>query len=215
MYTGVYKDNVLVATGLVLIKRLPLSFCMYYLPRGRIMDYRDNVLVQYYFDQLKKVAKKEYCIFIKFDSAIHVNDYDSKSYNTNRYEDTDTYLKIFKSCKAIHHGYTMSIADTVQPRFQSNVYSYENIEETLPKHTKRLIKDAERRNVQIIHGQGELLDEFSRLVELTESRKGVALRDKEYFKTLLENYSEGSVIFFSDLQRISIRSRGKGKEDTA
>lgn len=36
-----------------------------------------------------------------------------------------------------------------------------NIEETLPKHTKRLIKDADRRNVQIIHGQGELLDEFS------------------------------------------------------
>ena len=49
------------------------------------MNYRDNVLVQYYFDQLKKVAKKEYCIFIKFDPAIHVNDYDSKSYNTNRY----------------------------------------------------------------------------------------------------------------------------------
>ena len=58
MYTGVYKDNVLVATGLVLIKRLPLSFCMYYLPRGPIMDYKDNVLVQYYFDQLKKIAKK-------------------------------------------------------------------------------------------------------------------------------------------------------------
>ena len=55
MYTGVYKDNVLVATGLVLIKRLPLSFCMYYLPRGPIMDYKDNVLVQYYFDQLKKI----------------------------------------------------------------------------------------------------------------------------------------------------------------
>lgn len=212
MYTGVYKDNVLFATGLVLIKRLPLSFCMYYLPRCPIMDYRDNVLVQYYFDQLKKVAKKEYCIFIKFDPAIHVNDYDSKSYNTNRYEDTDTYLKIFKSCKAIHHGYTMSIADTVQPRFQSNVYSYENIEETLPKHTKRLIKDAERRNVQIIHGQGELLDEFSRLVELTESRKGVALRDKEYFKTLLENYSEGSVIFLATCNVYQLDQEAKEKK---
>ena len=87
-------------------------------------------------------AQWYHCIFIKFDPAIHVNDYDSKSYNTNRYEYTDTYLKIFKSCKAIHHGYTMSIADTVQARFQSNVYSYENIEKTLPKHTKRLIKDS-------------------------------------------------------------------------
>ena len=55
MYTGVYRDNELVATGLVLIKRLPLSFCMYYLPRGPIMDYKDKELVQYYFDQLKKI----------------------------------------------------------------------------------------------------------------------------------------------------------------
>ena len=90
MYTGVYKNNELVATGLVLIKRLPLSFCMYYLPRGPIMDYKDKELVQYYFDQLKKLAKKDHCIFIKFDPAIHVNDYDSKSYNINRYKETET-----------------------------------------------------------------------------------------------------------------------------
>ena len=212
MYTGVYKNNELVATGLVLIKRLPLSFCMYYLPRGPIMDYKDKELVQYYFDQLKKLAKKDHCIFIKFDPAIHVNDYDSKSYNINRYKETETYLDIFKSCKAIHKGYTMHIADTVQPRFQSNVYSYENIEETLPKHTKRLIKDANRRNVQIIHGHLELLDDFSRLVELTESRKGVALRDKEYFKTLLENYPEGGVIFLAVCNVYKLNEDAKTKK---
>ena len=176
------------------------------------MDYKNKELVQYYFDQLKKLAKKDHCIFIKFDPAIHVNDYDSKSYNINRYKDTEIYLDIFKSCKATHHGYTMSIVDTVQPRFQSNVYSYENIEETLPKHTKRLIKDADRRNVQIIHGQGELLDEFSRLVELTESRKGVALRDKEYFKTLLENYPEGSVIFLATCNVYQLDKEAKEKK---
>ena len=50
--------------------------------RGPIMDYKDKELVQYYFDQLKKLAQKDHCILIKFDPAIHVNDYDSKSYNT-------------------------------------------------------------------------------------------------------------------------------------
>lgn len=106
----------------------------------------------------------------------------------------------------------MHIADTVQPRFQSNVYSYENIEETLPKHTKRLIKDANRRNVQIIHGHLELLDDFSRLVELTESRKGVALRDKEYFKTLLENYPEGGVIFLAVCNVYKLNEDAKTKK---
>ena len=41
MHTGVYDENhQLVATGLVLIKRLPLGFTMFYLPRGPIMDYK-------------------------------------------------------------------------------------------------------------------------------------------------------------------------------
>lgn len=185
---------------------------MYYLPRGPIMDYKDKELVQYYFDQLKKLAKQDHCIFIKMDPAIHVNDYDSKSYNTHRYEETEIYLDIFKRCKAIHKGYTMHISDTVQPRFQSNVYSYENIEKVLPKHTKRLIKDANRRNVQIIHGHLELLDDFSRLVELTESRKCVALRDKEYFKTLLENYKDGGVIFLAMCNVYQLNKEAKIKK---
>lgn len=106
----------------------------------------------------------------------------------------------------------MHISDTVQPRFQSNVYSYENIEEILPKHTKRLIKDANRRNVQIIHGHLELLDDFSRLVELTESRKGVALRDKGYFKTLLENYLNGGVIFLATCNVYKLNEDAKIKK---
>ena len=47
---------------------------------------------------------------------------------------------------------------------------------------KRLIKDADKRNVRMICGNAELVDEFSRLVELTEERKHISLRNKEYFK---------------------------------
>lgn len=213
LYTGVYDNGKLVATGLVLIKRLPLSFSMFYIPKGPIMDYKNEELVRFYFSQLKKIAKKQHCLFIKFDPSIHVNDYKSSEYNMNHYEDTQTYLDVFKKCGAIHHGFTMNIADTVQPRFQSNVYACQDIESTLPKHTKRLIKDADRRNVQIIHGHLELLDEFSRLVELTESRKGVALRDKNYFRTLLENYPKGGVIFLAQCNVYQLNKEAKEKKE--
>ena len=197
-YTGVYnEEGKIVATGLVLIKRLPMKFTMFYLPRGPIMDYKNVELMKFYFDELKKIAKKRKCLFIKCDPAIHINDYKSKDVNQNYYEDTQTYLDVFKKIGARHHGFTMNISDTIQPRFQSNVYACENIEETLPKHTKRLIKDADKRNVEIIEGQLELVDEFSRLVSLTEERKQVSLRNKEYFKKLLDTYPEGGVIFLA------------------
>lgn len=57
-----------------------------------------------------------------------------------------------------------------------------------------------------------MLDEFSRLVELTESRKGVALRDKEYFKTLLENCPEGSVIFLVTCNVYQLDKEAKEKK---
>ncbi|WP_296240961.1 peptidoglycan bridge formation glycyltransferase FemA/FemB family protein [uncultured Faecalicoccus sp.] len=198
LHTGVYDENhQLVAAGLVLIKSLPMGFTMFYLPRGPILDYKNKPLLKYYFSELKRIAKKRHCLFIKFDPAIHVNDYSSKEYNENRYPDTELYLKTFKEIGAVHHGFTMKISDTIQPRFQSNVYYKQDWKENLPKHTKRLIKDADRRNVQIINGQKELLEDFSRLVELTEKRKNVALRNQEYFETLLNAYPEGGVIFLA------------------
>lgn len=198
MHTGVYDENhQLVATGLVLIKRLPLGFTMFYLPRGPIMDYKNKPLLKYYFSELKRIAKKRHCLFIKFDPAIHVNDYKSNEYNENRYSDTQEYIELFKEIGAYHHGFTMQISDTVQPRFQSNVYNTEGWLTNLPKHTKRLIKDADKRNVKIVTGQLELVDQFSRLVEMTEERKGVALRNKDYFELLLKTYPQGGVIFLA------------------
>lgn len=38
LYTGVYENGKLVASGLVLIKKLPLSFTMFYIPKGPSQD---------------------------------------------------------------------------------------------------------------------------------------------------------------------------------
>ncbi len=213
IYTGVYNEKKeLVAAGLVLIKNLPFKFTMFYIPRGPVLDYKNEALLTYYFDELKRIAKKRHCLFIKFDPSIHVNDYTSKEYNEDRYEDTQTYLELFERIGAKHHGFTMSIADTVQPRFQSNVYPVENLDENLPKHTKRLIRDADRRNVEIIDGGIELVDEFSRLVALTEQRKQVALRNKEYFSLLMNTYPEDGVIFLAQCNVYQLAKEAHEKE---
>ena len=64
LYTGVYKDGQLVCAGLVLIKRLPLSFSMFYLPKGPITDYKDKEVLEFYFSNLKKIAKKQHCLLL-------------------------------------------------------------------------------------------------------------------------------------------------------
>lgn len=198
LYTAVEDENGdLVAAGLLLIKQLPAGLAMGYMPRGPILDYKNAELLKFYMDSLKKEAKKHHILFIKMDPAIHINDYISSEKNDNRYPDTDLYLKNFEEAGCQHQGYTVMIEESIQPRFQSVVYKTDDLDGSLPKHTKRLIKDADKRNVQIVHGGKELLDEFSRLVELTEERKGVALRNREYFSHLLDVYGDDAVIFLA------------------
>ena len=215
LITGVYNEKKeLVATGMVLIRQLPMGYTLFYIPRGPIMDYENKKLLEYYFLELKRIAKQRKCLFIKFDPAIHINDYASKDYNENRYPITQPMIDLFESIGAKHQGFTKTIAQSIQPRYQSNVYPTENWEENLPKHTKRLIKDANKRNVEIIHGQKEFVPEFSRLVALTEQRKQVALRNEEYFNLLMETYPEGGVIFLAQCNVYQLAQAAKEKEQS-
>ena len=103
IYTGVYEKDTLVAAGLVLIRPLPLSFSMFYLPRGPILDYKNKELLNFYFTELKKIAKKEHCLFIKFDPSILVSSFhlDEERQEFNYKEEFEN----IKSCKAIHYGF--------------------------------------------------------------------------------------------------------------
>ena len=48
-------NNKLVASSLVLIKPLPLGFTMYYLPKGPVMDFHNQEIINTYFVGLKKL----------------------------------------------------------------------------------------------------------------------------------------------------------------
>lgn len=196
VYTAVKKDGQIEAAALVLIKNLPAGFTMLYIPRGPVMDWNDQELLDFYMKNLKKEAKKHRALFVKMDPPVVIGEYFSQDPEHPR-NGCEALVENFRKAGCIHQGFTMMIEDSIQPRFQSVVYRTDDLDGSLPKHTKRLIKDADKRHVQIIHGGRELLDEFSRLVELTEKRKGVALRNREYFDHLLEVYKDDAVIFLA------------------
>jgi serine/alanine adding enzyme len=104
-----------------------------------------------------------------------------------------------KQAGAIHQGWTTMIDESIQPRYQSAVLygTDEQLEARLPKHTRRLIQDAVKRNVHIQFGHSELVPEFSRLVTLTEERKGVNLRNEQYFQRLMDVYGQDAVILLA------------------
>ena len=195
---GVYDDKELIASSLILIKKLPLGFTMFYTPRGPIMDYENERLVKYFIQELKKYAKTKHCLFIKMDPAIHYNDYPIDGKNDNHYDVTKI-LENMKKAGAIHQGFADTIAEVIQPRYQANVYKSDTFENDLPKHTKRLMKDAIKHHVNVYKADRSQLKEFSAVVALTEERKQVNLRNEEYFEQLMDIYGDDACLFLGEV----------------
>ena len=197
---GVRAGEQLVASALVLIKQLPLHFTMMYVPRGPVMDYHNKELTVVFLQGLQRWAKRYHCLFIKMDPGIHYRDYLIEEQETAEvHAGMKEILENLRAAGAIHQEFTTYIKESIQPRYQANVYACEDFDASLPRHTRRLIKDALKRNVEAVRVGEERLDEFADVVALTEKRKHVSLRNREYFHQLMEIYQEDCYLFLAEV----------------
>lgn len=199
MRVGVMENQQLVGAALLLMKPLPLGYTMIYIPRGPLMDYQNQPLVAYFIKQLKELGKKQKALFIKMDPNIHLNDYQSHERNDHVHKEALTAKKHIEAAGGIHQGFSMDMHATIQPRFQSNVYYVDDFMENLPRHTKKLLKVAIKRHVEIERYGIEMVDVFAELTKKTEARQGVSLRNRDYFRLLMETYGEDAYIVLARL----------------
>lgn len=195
---GFYKNNQLVASASILIKPLPLSMTMLYIPRGPIMDYQDQELLDFVLTSLKKFAKTKKALFIKFDPSLFLVQNQSGEERQDNPKTLDLINNLQKA-GAIWLGRTELLDETIQPRFQANIYKENFSEELLSKSTRQAIRTARNKGIQVQFGGSELLDDFSALMKKTENRKSIHLRGKDYYQKLLDTYSEQSYITLASI----------------
>ena len=200
---GIYQDQKLVAVASILIQPLPLGFTMLYIPRGPIMDYQNSQLVSFMLQSIKTYAKSKRAVFAKFDPSLFLR----KGLIGQEAKDQEASLAIIQSlkeCGVEWVGRTEDMGETIQPRFQANIYKEYFTEDQLSKSTKQAIRTARNKGVEVIFGGTELLDEFAALMKKTEARKGIHLRGKDYYEKLLTTYAGQSYI---TLSRINLAQR--------
>lgn len=200
---GVYKDQELVAVASILIQPLPLGFTMLYIPRGPIMDYQNKDLVAYMLQSIKTFAKSKRAVFAKFDPSLFLR----KGLIGQEVKDQEVSVAIIQFLEKFGVewvGRTKDMGETIQPRFQANIYKEYFTEEQLSKSTKQAIRTARNKGVEVVFGGLELLDEFAALMKKTEARKGIHLRGKDYYEKLLTTYAGQSYI---TLSRINLSQR--------
>ncbi|WP_455166744.1 aminoacyltransferase [Streptococcus sp.] len=200
---GVYQDHKLVSVASILIQPLPLGFTMLYIPRGPIMDYQNSELVAFMLQSIKTYAKSKRAVFAKFDPSLFLRK-GLIGQETSDQEATLAIIQSLKECGVEWVGRTEDMGETIQPRFQANIYKEYFTEDQLSKSTKQAIRTARNKGVEVIFGGTELLDEFAALMKKTEARKGIHLRGRDYYEKLLTTYAGQSYI---TLSRINLAQR--------
>lgn len=187
-YVGVVDDEKnLIGSALLLEKKLPFKKSYFYIPRGMTLDYKDNNLLTFFVNELKKYAKSKKGIFIKIDPDLIIN---KEDYLGNKKE--TLFLKedinIFKNLGFRHLGFTKNF-ETMQPRYSfriDNNLSFDEIINHFSKTTKQRIKKAEQIGAMVKIGDVKDIEKFYELMVLTENRKDFVTHNQKYYETLFK-----------------------------
>ena len=215
-YVGLEDNNTLVATALILEKKLPFNLSYFYIPRGYVLDYNNLEILKEFTKEIKNYAKKYKAIFIKIDpdNIYHEED----NLGNIIIDNNDKLIDNLKNLGYRHLGFTKNF-ETMQPRYSFRINmdkSWEEIENAFSKTTKQRIKKANDLDVSVKIGNENDINSFYNLMILTENRKDFITHNEQYYKSLYEiwNKDNSCNIFLGsiDLDKIINILENKKKE---
>ena len=213
---GLYKSNKIVGTALLLIKKFPLGLKMIYCPKGFLTDYTNKEYIKEFTKGLKSYAKKIRAFVVKIDPLIAVSEeyYDTYTGKSNKVSpknysiDKDLKINNFKDCGWIHGGFKKNVGAYIQPRYNmaislidenNNNLTEEELLSNFKRNAKRYHGDFQtKRGVSFIcvH-DSSYIDDFYRIIKSTEDRQGISLRNKEYFKKIMDSFKDDAYMYIA------------------
>lgn len=213
---ALYKDDKIVATGLLLIKTFPMNLKMIYSPKGFLIDYTNKEYLEEFTKGVKEYAKKIKAFVVKIDPLIAVNEeyYDTfikksdKESPKNYSIDNELKIKTLKECGYIHGGFKKNVGAYIQPRFNMAISLIDKDNNLLTE--KELLSNF-KRNAKRYHGEFQdkrgvsficvhddsYIDDFYRIIKSTEERQGISLRSKEYFKKIMNAFKKDAYMYIA------------------
>ncbi len=195
IYTGVYKDNELVAAALVLKRSLILGYSFMYAPRGPLLDFNNKDLLNYYLEELKQLSKEHKSLSLTLDPYVVRATYPMEAAMRNKIDISydDSIVNYFHDKGYRRKELGLELHDTIQPRFQPTIYFDEKLRYRNSRGYKNGIK-ALNNNVKIEQLEINEMDRFIDVINKTEDYKNINLRNKGYFDSLITSFQEKSFL---------------------
>ena len=181
-YVGLKENDKLVATALLLKKKLLGNYCYFYCPRGYIIDYSNYKLLNTFTNYIKKFAKKNKALFVKIDPDVKLHDLDQDgNVLGNSHEKLVDYLKMLGYK---HKGFNTEFVNE-QPRFTFRLdinKSLDDIYKNIHPTTRKILNKGNQYHLNMYKGSIEDIPIFYETMKDTAVREHLHLTPMEYYK---------------------------------
>ncbi len=189
------KDNKkLVATALLLEKKLPLNLKYYYVPRGFTIDYNNKELLKTFTENLYKYCKKTNAIFLKIDPGIKRYTIDLEK-NKIDGEDNTELIEYLKKLGYTHHGFNLGF-EGFEPRFTFRINIDKDINDVYKNFhatTRKVLNKGNQYNLDLYIGNKDDLKDFYITMQETSKREGIIQAPLSYYESFYEIFNKSNM----------------------
>ena len=190
-YVGIKKNDELVATALLLEKKMFNNLSYFYCPRGYILDYSDFQLLENFTKELKKYAKDKHAIYIKIDPDIKRHNLDPEGNIDNSFNNYKLMDKLSKLGYK-HKGFNTDFVNE-QPRFTFRLNledDFENIYSRMHATTRKILNKKNEYDLITYIGTVKDIPDFYITMEETAEREGLACNPVKYYEEFYKILNE-------------------------
>ena len=190
-YVGIKEDGILVATALLLEKKMFKNLSYFYCPRGYIMDYSNYSLLEKFTTELISYAKKNHAIYIKMDPDIKRHNLDVDGNIDDSYNNYDL-MKELNKLGYKHKGFNTEFVNE-QPRFTFRLNledDFENIYARMHATTRKILNKKNQYDLTTYIGTIKDIPDFYITMEETAEREGLACNPIKYYQEFYQVLNE-------------------------
>lgn len=210
-YVGLKKGKKIVATALLLERKLIGNITYLYCPRGFVCNYQDQNILAEFTHHLKKFSKKHHAIYLKIDPDIKLQERNIEGEiipnKNNNFKLVETLQKLGYK----HLGFNENFEHN-EPRYTFRLNLTKTEEEIINNmhlSTRKIIKRGNPYHLNIYKGKKLDIKEFYHTMQETEKRQGTTFYPIEYYQTFYNLFNKNKQ---SDLYLVKVNINDLKKE---
>lgn len=220
-YVGLVDDkDKLVATALLLQRKMPFGYSYFYSPRGFVCDFKDKEVIKEMTLGIKKFAKTKKALFLKIDPDVKLQQLDIDG-NVIDGEKNFELVDYLKSLGYKHLGYNKAFEHN-QPRYTFRLdltQGIESIKNNFHSTTKKVMNKGNMYELEVYKNDEKYIDDFYKTMQDTADREGISIYSKKYYLNFYKelhknNHSDIYIVYLNKKKTLDLLNKNLNETKT-